>query len=175
MSKLIDNEDIISSKAVIEMIALTSEYCNFIENIDTFPKDERLSFIQKLFSALYLKGLLFPSIEANHEEYYERFITEEEYELLHLKLSNIFESINYFPVVNLMNEDIEPIPLSLAECLTDIYIDVKEFLLLYGKGMYGAKENAVAACKDDFLQNWGYKITIVLFYLHAIMEIKIQD
>lgn len=169
MADFIDNEEVLTSKAVIEMIALTSEYCHFIENIETFPADDRLPFIQKIFTALYLKGLLFPSIEVNHEEYHERFITEEEYELVHLKLTTVFEEINFFPVVNLMEEDTEPIPISLSECLTDIYIDVKEFLLLYGKGTLGAKENAVSACKMDFLQNWGYKITIVLYYLHSLI------
>lgn len=172
MSEFIDNEEILTSKPVIEMIALASEYCHFTEDLFKYPAAERLPFLQKLLSALYLKGLLFPTIEVNDDAYHERFITEEEYELVHLKLSNAFEAINYFSAVNLQEEETEAVPVSVSECLADIYLDLKEFLLLFEKGSVGARENAVAACRVDFLDNWGYKITILLPYFHALMKIE---
>lgn len=163
-----ENEDIIASKAVIEMIALASEYVLFIEKIYQYEKEERLPFLQKILTALYLKGLLFPTIQVDETSFHERFITEEEYELLHLKLIDNFEDINYFSSVNLMYDDIEAVPVTLAEYLADIYLDLKEFLLLYEKRTLGAQENAVKACKDDFLDNWGYKIVLVLPHLHVL-------
>lgn len=164
------NEDIIASKAVIEMLALASEYALFIEKIYQYEKEERLPFLQKILTALYLKGLLFPTIQVNDTSFHERFITEEEYELLHLKLANNFEDVNYFSSVNLMEDDIEAKPVAFAECLADIYLDLKEFLLLYEKGTFVAQENAIKACKDDFFLNWGYKITLVLPYLHVLTQ-----
>ena len=121
-----ENEDIIASKAVIEMIALASEYVLFIEKyINT--KKRNGSLLQKILTALYLKGLLFPTIQVDDTSFHERFITEEEYELLHLKLIDNFEDINYFSSVNLMDDDIEAVPVTLAEYLADIYLDLKSF------------------------------------------------
>ncbi|MCQ2286423.1 MAG: DUF5063 domain-containing protein [Bacteroidales bacterium] len=168
MVENIDNEEIVKSKTVIEVIAVATEYCLFIESIERYDSQERLPFLQKILTALYLKGLLFPSVEVSDDAYNERFVTEEEYELIRLKLSNCFSDIDFFSVVDFIDNQSDTKIISFSELLADIYLDLKDFLLLYRSGSLAAQENAVAACKDYFDDNWGYKLTILLPYMHYL-------
>lgn len=168
MTENIDNESLVKSKAVVEVIAIAAEYCLFVENLSQYEKEERIPFLQKLLTALYLKGLFLPTINIEDETYTERFVTEEEYELVRVKLANAFADIDYFSAVDLMEKETDAAVVSLAELLSDVYLDLKDFLLLYQKNTLQYRENAVALCKACFQSNWGYKITLILYYLHTL-------
>jgi len=168
MDNYIDKEEIINSKSVTELIAVATGFCRFIEKIDTCEAEERIPFLQKMLTALYLKGLLFPSIEVNDESYNMRYVTEEEYELLRVKLANCFSDTDLFSAVDYAEGTNDNKILSFAEILADIYLDLKDFILLYQSGSVAAQENAIASCKALFDSNWGYKLSIILPYLHVL-------
>lgn len=71
-----NKEDIIVSKPVLEVFAIASEYCLFIDKMANYEQVEAFSFLQKILSALYLKGCLFPTIEVEDDTANERFVTE---------------------------------------------------------------------------------------------------
>ena len=165
----IDNQnDIIKSKSVIEVIAIASEYCLFIDKMDAYEYAEAISFLQKILPALYLKGSLFPNIEIEDNSADERFITEEEYETMRYRLSNYLGDKDFFSTVDLMEGDTESKPISLSELLSDIYLDLKDFLLLYAKESQSAKENAVADCYYYFHKSWGMRLAMALPYIHLL-------
>ncbi len=170
-----DKEDIIKSKIVLEVFTIASEYCLFVDKIENYEQAESFSFLQKILSALYLKGALFPSVEIEDDSANERFVTEEEYETLRYKLSRFFGDKDYYSAVDLSSNDINSVPVTLSELLADIYLDLKDFLLLYSKEQQAAKENAIASCHYYFLTNWGMKITLVLPYLHFILAAPVED
>ncbi|MBP5711284.1 MAG: DUF5063 domain-containing protein [Bacteroidales bacterium] len=168
MNEYIDNEEVVNSKNVTELITVAAGFCRFIEKIETCEADERIPFLQKMLTALYLKGLLFPTVEVNDDTYNQRFVTEEEYELLRVKLANCFADTDLFSAVDYAEGNNDSKILSFAEILADIYLDLKDFLLLYQSGTLAAQENAVASCRALFDSNWGYKLTIILPYLHVL-------
>ena len=53
--------------------------------------------------------------------------------------------------------------------LTDIYQDLKDFVLLYNKPQQIAKDAAVFMCCLNFANNWGSKIAILLPYIHSLV------
>ena len=161
-----DNETLIQSKIAAEMVALSNEYCLFIERIQQYPQEDLLPFLQKILTALYLKGSILPLVEPEDNAALERFITEEEYETSLLKLSEIFENNNYFFTLESCQDADSCITLNLAEILSDIYTDLKDFLLLFAKPQISAQENALAELKLRFESDWGYRISLVLPYLH---------
>lgn len=165
----IDNQlDIIKSKGVIEVVAVASEYCLFIDKMDQYEYAESLPFLQKILPALYLKGALFPTIEIDDNSADERFITEEEYELMRFRLSQYLGDKDFFSTVDLMSGDVESKPIALSELLADIYTDLKDFLLLYAKETLNAKANAVADCYYYFHKNWGMRLAMALPYIHLL-------
>lgn len=160
----------IQSKPVMEMLAVAMEYCRFINEIQNYELPEAFDFLQKILPALYLKGSLFPMVEADDSSANERFVTEEEYETLRVRTSAHLGDHDYFSAVDLLNDDLNAVPVSLSELLADIYTDLKDFILLYAKESTAAKENAVANCRYYFQTGWGQRITLALPYIHFVLS-----
>ncbi len=158
------------SKNVLEFIRVALEYCLFIEKNDG-SKEEMLIFFQRLGPLLYLKGALLPDVAVENPEANERFVTQEEYE-------NIFNNLRtkFLPEDEYLFMDYEtgvagePLKASLAECLSDIYQDLKDFMILYQKNSRDAKQNAVKECKSLFDSNWGPKMLASLNFVHYLLN-----
>src|SRR5574344_325848 len=115
-------------KISAELVALSNEYCLFLERINQYPKEDLLPFLQKILPALYLKGSLIPAITPEDNEALEKFVTEEEYELLLNKVTSVFENYNYFFSLESCESEDTCMTLNFAELLCDIYHDLKDFL-----------------------------------------------
>lgn len=155
------------SKNVLDMLALANEYCLFIEKADEYSIDDLLNFIQKILPILYLKASLLPDITPVNEDANERFVTQEAWENTFNELRGIFIDIDeYYYINNSDIEEIDPIKASLSENLSDIYQDLKDFVMLYQKNTRDAKENAVFQCKTLFESHWGFRTVEALKYVH---------
>ena len=158
------------SQHVLELIRVGHEYCLFIEQTDQHTAEELIAFVHKLFPMLYMKGLFLPTIEIAQEETAERYVTEEEWQSVFNNLRNILSEKDLFwtidPEITGGNEAVK---LSLAENLTDIYQDLKDFIMQYQKNSRAAKEIAVNECKSWFTGRWGKRITEATHYLHYLV------
>jgi len=56
---------------------------------------------------------------------------------------------------------------SLSEILTDIYQELKDFVLLYETGTLENMNDAVADCFDTFGQYWGIKLMTAARIIHV--------
>lgn len=172
MSKSTDNPHNFGpevSKNVIEFLRVAHEYCLFIEKAGEKSRVELLDFCQKIGPLLYLKGLLLPEITPDYPESVERYVTEEEWQDVFNVLRSIFADWDEFYHID-HEEGIayEPVKGSLSENFTDIFQDLKDFILLYKKESEIARQNAVYECKTLFSARWGHKLLSNLRYLHAL-------
>jgi len=164
-----ENDDPVYSRKVLEMITVAHEFCLFMEKSDDYPEKQIYSYLQKVLPLLYIKGSLLPDVTPEHEEFAERFVTEEEWENLFLILSKKFSTNDSFDIIpddKIKAEGYERI--SLSECLADIYQDMKDFVILYQKSSHAAKENAVFQCAELFKSRWGRSITHCLNPIHKL-------
>lgn len=164
-----DINDPVYSRKVLEMITVAHEFCLFMEKCDDYPVTEIHSYLQKVLPLLYIKGALLPDVVPEQEEYAERFVTEEEWENMFLILSKKFGDHDKFDIVPddiIKAEGFESI--SLAECLSDIYQDMKDFVLLYQKNVHSARENAVFLCSGLFKTRWGIIICKCMSAIHRL-------
>ncbi len=155
------------SRNVIEMLTLANEYTLFIEKAEEYSKEDILDYMQKIFPIIYLKACLLPTIAPNNEDAQERYVTEELWENIFNILRIKFQTEDEYWFLD--NSDIsqtDPIKASLADNLSDIYQDLKDFVILYQKNTRDAKENAVYQIKILFEKHWGYRIVNALKYLH---------
>ncbi len=158
------------SRNVLEMLTVANEFCLFLEKADDYAKQDLFNFLQKIGPLLYLKAALLPDIEPTDEEAIEHYITEEQWELMFNRLRNKFgeDDLFYF-VDNHEKSHTDPIRGSLAECFTDIYQDLKDFVLLYQKPLKTFKENAVRECKHLFETRTGYRMVNAQAALHYLL------
>jgi len=157
------------NKQVIETFTVANEYCLFFEKVHNYSKIDILNYFSRILPLLYLKGSLLPDIEVEIHEVNERFVTEENWEILFNDVMHKLGKEDKFWYINELEFiDNETSKGSISECLTDIYQDLKDFVMLYQKNSIHAKQNAVKSLRYLYMVNWGYKILIALKAIHYI-------
>ena len=160
-----------NSVNVLEFLRVAHEYCIFIEKAGEKSKTEIFEFFSKIGSLLYLKGRLLPEIIPEYPEASERFVTEEEWQEIFNLLRAIFNEADEFYHVGYEEyNEYEAVKASLSENFTDIYQDLKDFILLYQKSSQAARQNAVTDCRALFETRWGPKLLSSLRYIHFLIN-----
>jgi hypothetical protein len=162
--------DDLYSRKVIDMLTVSNEYCLFMEKAEDFTSDEVFQYMQKLLPLIYLKASLLPVIPVNDENAAEHFVTEEQWENLFNTLSIKFGSDDIYYFIDLHEKShSDPVRASLSENLTDLYQDLKDFVLLYQKPLRTSQENAVRDCKNLFETRFGYRLINAQQAIHYIL------
>jgi hypothetical protein len=166
-----DNSDPVYSRHVVEFVAVANEYCKYAEHATGIKGEELLKIMQRLLPLLYLKTTFLPEFTPYFEEGNEKFVTETEYAEIHNALRKKLGAANdYLEVFDeRMNESEGPVVESLAENLTDIYQDLKDFILLYQTGTKEVMNDAICECRMNFENYWGQKLVNALRAIHKII------
>ncbi|NQT76373.1 MAG: DUF5063 domain-containing protein, partial [Bacteroidetes bacterium] len=107
---------------------------------------------------------------------YERFVTEEVLENIFNELRNKFSKDDEFWFIDEVTFNGDEIAKgSMAEHLTDIYQDLKDFVFLYNKNTSDAILNAVSECRHLFHTNWGYKVIRIQKQVHHLLYQKFTE
>ena len=165
-----NEDDILSepvySPFVLEFLAVAQKYCLFIEELDKYPKKEIFEYLNKALPLLYVRGSVLPIIEPEDLSVNEKYVTEEQWQNVFNDLRNKFEKDDEYWFVENDNPLNDLIKGSLADGLTDIYQDMKDFVLLYQKPIRDAKKAAVCEIRELFSTHWGFRVVNVLKVLH---------
>lgn len=171
------SDTIDQKKQIIELLTVANEYCMFIEKAYDYSKDDILQYMHRMAPLLYLKGSLLPELEVENTEAYERFVTEEVWENIFNELRNKFGREDEFWFIDETNFiDNEVTKGSMAEHLTDIYQDLKDFVFLYSKNTRDSILNSVIECRKLYQTSWGLKIVRTQKNIHyMIYKTGIED
>jgi hypothetical protein len=163
-------EDALYSRKVIDMLTVSNEYCLFMEKAEDYTREEIFQYLQKILPLIYLKASLLPVIPVNDEDAAEHFVTEEQWENLFNTLTIKFGVYDIYHFIDLNEKsNLDPVRASLSENLTDIYQDLKDFVLLYQKPLRTSQENAVRDCKNLFETRFGYRLINAEQAIHYIL------
>jgi len=163
---MIDNLTLVKSNQVLEMITVAHDFCLFTESVKDKNMKDLANYYQKVLPLLYIKGALLPEIEVTDNSANEKYVTEEHWQEVFMALEEKFgkEDKYWFPDHN--NDLIKE---SLADNLSDIYQDMKDFVMLFQDTRLAAKENAVADLKRHFPTHWGLRATKALHKIHLTL------
>ncbi len=164
--------ELVYSKNVIEFVTVANEYCSFIEKSEHFTRKDFLSRLQKIFPLLYLKASLLPEpdMEISDEEP-EKFVAEEDYNYIHDKLLSRLGDVDSYQEIydSSLQYSYIPVEGSISENITDIYQDLKDFILSYRIGTLEVMNDAFIECKNNFEQYWGQKLVNALRAIHFLL------
>lgn len=158
------------SRNVVEFVTVAVEYCNFIEQCKNTPAKDFASSMLRLLPLTYLKASILNNIESKEDNQNEDFVTEEIYvyilELVSKKFGEKDLDCNV-PETNSQNDEMNSAPVS--EILSDIYQDLKNFVMGYRTGDINIMSEAVFLCKQNFEQFWGARLLAAQPALHLLV------
>lgn len=159
------------SRNVVEFVAVANEFCKYAEHAKEIKGDEILRILQRILPFLYLKATLLPSFKPFFEDGNEKFVTESDWFKIHDVLKDKFGTADEYLEVfdEKISESDGPLTSSLAENVSDIYQDLKDFLLLYQTGTQEIMNDAVWECRMNFENIWGQKLTNSLRAIHKFI------
>lgn len=155
---------------IIEFVTVAVQYCAYLELSEGKSREEYVDTLLKILPLLYLKGALLPKYELLTDYAPSDYVTEENYDIVRNNISYVMsDKDDYLDVfVEDMKYSDTPILTSVSENLADIYQDIKNFVCAYRDGDEDNRYNAVATCKDAFVNFWGQKLTNVMRALHDV-------
>ena len=167
---------LVYSKQVIEFVTVANEYCKFVESAGAMGAKDMLSKIQKILPLVYLKATLLPEFESSEELALEKFVSEVDYNYLQQRIMNLLGAHDdYFEV---FDQDMQfsetPLTSSISENLTDVYQDLKDFVLSYRTGDELVMEEALWECVDNFKNYWGQKLVNSLRAIHTLVYSDVE-
>jgi hypothetical protein len=175
------SSDPVFSRHVVEFVAVANEYCKYAEHASELKGKELLKILQRLLPLLYLKASFLPDFTPYFDDGNEKFVTETDWNKIHDEFRMKFGSANdYLEVFDERINDSEgPVVASIAENMTDIYQDLKDFILLYQTGTMEVMNDALWECKMNFENYWGQKLLNALRAIHKFIcsreEINEED
>jgi hypothetical protein len=163
--------DPVYSRNVIEFVAVANEFCKYSERASELKGDELLKILQRIMPLMYLKASLLPQLEPFFEDGNQKYVTEGDWIKIHDTLREKFGTADdYLEVFDeKMSESDGPVTSSISENMSDIYQDVKDFLLLYQTGTAEVMNDAVWECRLNFETFWGQKLLNSLRAIHKFI------
>lgn len=163
-------ESILYSQTITDFITVVGEYCVFVENTSRFDKKDFLNKTRKLLPLLYLKGSLLPKFDSNFDDENEKFVTEEDWDLIHQSVKKKLGFHDEYRDVYdpLTHEQLEQSTASISDNLADIYQDLKNFISLYNIGTEEMMNDALWECQMNFEEFWGQKLLSALKAIHTV-------
>lgn len=162
---------VVYSGNVLEFVTVSGEFCKLLESAEQLELKVFLSRLQKIATLLYLKVALLPEVEEMLEDTPEKFVTEDDYNYLQRTLKGVFGTFDEYQEVfdPMMQYSETPLPASLSENMTDIYQDVKDFILAYRIGTLEVMNDALWVCHNNFTEYWGQKLVNSLRAIHHLL------
>ncbi|MCF6365088.1 MAG: DUF5063 domain-containing protein [Bacteroidales bacterium] len=162
-------DKLIYTKEVIEFVTVANEYCLLIESLNVLTREQFIEQAYKLLTLLHLKAVILPKPKNIINAETETFITEADWHFIDTGISTKLGSLETFnDLIEPATPD-SPVNISLSECLTDTYQDLKDFTQLYQFGNEEAITEGLWECKNNFEQIWGSRIIIVLKEFHNLL------
>jgi hypothetical protein len=166
-----ENSDPVYSRNVIEFVAVANEFCKYAEHASDLKGDELLNILQRILPLMYIKASLLPQLNPYFEDGNEKFVTESDWIEIHETLAKkIGTADDFLEVFDEKANDAEgPVVSSISENMSDIYQDIKDFLLLYQTGTVEVMNDAVWECRMNFENFWGQKLVNAMRAIHKFI------
>lgn len=160
----------IYERNTLEFVKVALEYCTFLESAGNDGLFDFVDKTIKLLPLLYLKASLLPEIESDEEAEVELSVTEDMYESVRTRISNLLgERDSYLETFHAdMRYSDTPIAAFISENLADVYQDTGNMIALFREGNEEVMREALTLCRTNFQTYWGQQLLNALKALHAI-------
>jgi hypothetical protein len=164
------SEEQLYGEEVLDFVRTAAEFCSILEQAEKIKLSDLVDQLHKQLPRLYHAAACLPEFDSQFEDLGQRFVSETDYEIIINKLlAKLGQYDAYEEVFDEGRIEFEDsVGESISEDLTDIYQDIKDFILLFELGTNEVMYEALWECKQSFQTFWGQKVTNVLRPLHGL-------
>ena len=152
-----------------EFVKLCRKYFEYLEKLPDKKISDFWLMQLRLLPEIYSGVSHLPQIEARYSSDVEKFVTEREYNRIYINVVTFIGALDKFSDFSDLSHPgtMKVVNASLSEMLTDIYQELKDFVLLYETGTLENMNDAIADCFDTFGQYWGVKLLTATRIIHV--------
>ncbi|MDX2442315.1 MAG: DUF5063 domain-containing protein [Bacteroidales bacterium] len=160
------------SEEVIDFVKIANEFCELAENPSPYKRQDLFEKLQEILPHLYSQGLKLPKFDSIFDEGNEKFVTEEEHEIVKKSFASRLGYLDdYLEIVEPDFSDADgPVASKLSEDFADIFQDLKDFLSLFRIGNNEMMNDAIWEVKLSFGTYWGQKLLNALRVVHKTLH-----
>ncbi len=177
MNTIMENNNIIYNKNIVEFITVSSEFVAFLEKSRNISRNDFIDKSIKILPLLYLKAILLPDIEPTENDEIEKFIDENNWTFIQNSVAYILADMDEYVEIqdNNIDRSIDFLNISLSELYADIYQDIGNLLGAYKLFDENIITSALYECKNNFQFYWGIRTIVLLENLHKIKFFKNEE
>jgi len=132
--------------------------------------------MQRILPFIYLRASLLPLLDPLLEDANEKTVTEFDWTRMHDNLLSKIGNNDPFPVVVTTGDPSDGLYTgSIAESLTDVYQDLKDFIVSYKSGNEEVMNDAICEVLMNFEEFWGRKLLNVLLAIHTVLYSEAEE
>jgi len=150
-------------------VKLCRRYFEYLERMPDKKISDFWVELLHLLPDIYTGIFRLPQIEARYSSEVEKFVTEREYNQTFINLVTFIGALDRFTDFSDQSHPgaVKVVEASLSEMLTDIFQELKDFVLLYETGTLENMNDSIADCLDTFGRYWGVKLLSATRIIHV--------
>jgi len=162
-----------------EMVGLVKEangYCQFLEELKTVSGREFITrsvqYLSDVYSAIHRIGETEPLFENSTEP----TVTEQEWAAIYQGINLLLGPHNEFirPAEAEEFDRSDLVTHTISEDMADIYQELRDFTVIYSRGIEELMNDAAWELKERFVEHWGKKLLRTLVALHNLFTREVD-
>ena len=152
-----------------EFVKLCRKYFEYLETLPDKNISDFWLMQLKLLPKIYTGLFQLPKLKGCYSSDVEKFVTEREYNKTFVSLATYIGTLDKFTDFADLSHpgSVKVIEASLSEILTDIYQELKDFVILYETGTIEDMNDAIVECLDSFERYWGIRMLSATRIIHV--------
>jgi hypothetical protein len=164
------------SSALVEFVRAANTYCRFLEQLKGTEGKAFIAESVRLLAELYALFLLTGETEPVFDSPPESTVTEQEWSALFQRIAGILGGSN--DILRVATEDefdrSELVNHTISEDMADLYQELRDFTVLYSRGLEELMNDAAWELKERFAEHWGTKLLRALSALHLLFVAEVD-
>ena len=158
------------SKEMVEFVTATNAWCHFMEQLN---EEEGQSFIRtslELLSDIYACFMKLGETDPLYDTAMEPTVTEEDWSAIYQKVLKVLGPYNDYlrPADEEEFDRSEMVQHTISEDLSDLYQELKDFTVIYSRGLEELMNDAAWELGERFREHWGRKLLRAELALHEL-------
>lgn len=156
-----------------EMVALVTDsnsFCQILEQSAEAKGTALISSLVEILPRIYADFIVLGETEPEYDAAPEPTVTEQEWATVFQQIARVLGSYNDYlrPAAADEFDRSEMVQHTISEDLADIYQELKDFTVIYSRGIEELMNDAAWELKERFAEHWGTKLLRSLLALHEL-------